>query len=395
MLNTPSTSRVLHSIWSIKGISRIEIANRLNLDKSTITNIVSRLIDVGIVKILAEGKAGPRGGRKPEHLSINGKYACVVGFEIQPYSCKVAVLNLNGDLLFSKEEDRVFSKDTFVGEVADELETVQRQVGLSVIGAGVGLSGIVDPEHERIFQSFPLKITECYDFYSEISRHTDIPVFIENDANCCSWAELSFHKKENLSNFIFVLIEFREQELLKTGLGGIAVGLGIALNGKVYYGEDFSAGEFRSVFATPRNPSQFSLSGNDIILVNKDRLKFKNFIRELSVNIALLVNALNIKQIIWGGTRSEYAEEISPIMLHAIQENWPYPDRVSCTVRAATFGELTVAYGAAGMILMHLFSLPDGAMTGTVEDQHKAKLMDHLGRIRLLTDRTAGEVAIK
>ncbi|MBN2351255.1 MAG: ROK family transcriptional regulator [Spirochaetales bacterium] len=395
MLNTPSTSRVLHSIWSNQGISRIEIANRLNLDKSTITNIVSHLIDIGLVKVLAEGKAGPRGGRKPEHLSINGKYACVLGFEIQPYSYKVAVLNLNGDLLFSKEADRVFSKDTFVGEIAEEMETVQQQAGIPVIGAGVGFSGIVDPDHERIFQSFPLKITECYDFYSEISRYSDIPVFIENDANCCSWAELSFHKKEKLSNFLFVLIEFREQELIKTGLGGIAVGLGIALNGKVYYGEDFSAGEFRSVFATPRNPSQFSLSENDILLVNKDRLKFKNFIRELSVNIALLVNALNIKQIIWGGSRSEYAEEISPIMLHAIQENWPYPDTVTCTVRASTFGELTVAYGAAGMILMHLFSLPDGAMTSSIEDQHKVKLMDHLDRIRSMKSRKAGGVAIK
>ncbi len=395
ILSTISTSRVLNSIWSNQGISRIEIAKMLKLDKSTITNIVSTLIETGIVKVLAEGKAGPRGGRKPEHLSINETYACVVGFEIQPYSYRVAVLDLNGGIIFSKEEERVFSKTAFVEEIAEEIVNVQKQVDIPIIGAGVGFSGIVDPEHERIFQSFPLKITDPYDFYAEISRYTDIPVFIENDANCCSWAELSFHKKEKLNNFIFILIEFREQELIRTGLGGIAVGLGIALNGKVYYGENFSAGEFRSVFANRSNPSQFSLMENDIMLVNKDRMKFKNFIKELSVNIALLVNTLNIKQIIWGGTHSEFEDEIIPIMLDAIQENWPYPDKVSCLIRASTFGELTVAYGAAGMILMHLFAIPDARIAEVVEDQHKIKLMNYLEGIRTTHIRKAGEVVKK
>ena len=61
-LSEINTSRILRLVWQKKGISRVEIANTLNLDKSTVTKIVSSLNDIGIINEIAQGETGPQGG---------------------------------------------------------------------------------------------------------------------------------------------------------------------------------------------------------------------------------------------------------------------------------------------------------------------------------------------
>lgn len=63
--NTANRIRVLRTIWLNEGISRIEIAELLGLDKSTITNIVSALQKKQIITEIAEGVSGPQGGVVP------------------------------------------------------------------------------------------------------------------------------------------------------------------------------------------------------------------------------------------------------------------------------------------------------------------------------------------
>ena len=72
-LSEINTSRILRLVWQKKGISRVEIANTLNLDKSTVTKIVSSLNDIGIINEIAQGETGPQGGRKPIYLVFRKK----------------------------------------------------------------------------------------------------------------------------------------------------------------------------------------------------------------------------------------------------------------------------------------------------------------------------------
>jgi len=133
------------------------------------------------------------------------------------------------------------------------------------------MSGIID---RIIYQSFPLKIKEAIDFYSPLERIISVPVRIENDANCCCWAELVHLKSMRPKNFIFILGEFRKEETSDREPGGLAIGMGLVLNGSVHYGENFSAGEFRSAFRTGDNKSQFSLPDEKIKLAESDPAVF-------------------------------------------------------------------------------------------------------------------------
>jgi predicted transcriptional regulator len=73
---------VLRLIWQIKGISRIEIAQQLGIDKSTVTKNRLVLEEIGIIRGFAQGCAGPQGGRKPIQLEIVPDFGAALGIEI-------------------------------------------------------------------------------------------------------------------------------------------------------------------------------------------------------------------------------------------------------------------------------------------------------------------------
>lgn len=355
-------SRVLRTLWYKRCISRIDIAKELNLDKSTITHIISALIDKGIVKEIAEGQASPQGGRKPIYLTINKDYGCIAGFEIQPNYYEVVVVNLNGDILFSNYIRRNISSRNITSVLSDLIENIMSNIKkkrLNLIGIGLGFSGILNPEEGIIYQSIPLQITKSINILSSLKSKINTPILIENDANCCAWGELAFHKLYQLQNFLFVLIEFREEEVIKKNYGGIAVGLSIVINGKVYYGSSFSSGEFRSVFAQPTDPSQFSLSKDELLNINENENIFIRFTEELSENLALIINILNIHHIFISSSNVKYKEKIIPILREKIQKNFPYPAQNDYIMRFSSLENKAVAYGAAGMLLERLFALPE------------------------------------
>ena len=76
------TLKILRLIWKKKHISRVEIANTLGWDKSTVTKLVNELKDIGILKESSQGVSGPLGGRRPVYLEITADFACVGGVVI-------------------------------------------------------------------------------------------------------------------------------------------------------------------------------------------------------------------------------------------------------------------------------------------------------------------------
>jgi predicted NBD/HSP70 family sugar kinase len=367
-----NTARVLRMIWLSRGISRTELARALRLDKSTVTNIVSQLIDIGIVQGTEEGKAGPLGGRKPIRLDINRSYGCVAGFEIRPDSYTATAVDLDGKILFSETASLSASGNNLASvflDLLDHISTKTTASGMRLIGAGVGVSGIVNPYSGVIYQSIPLDIREPFDFSRAAAASLDLPVRVENDANCCCWGELAFHKRARLQDFLFALVEFRDRRRPRVPFGGVAVGLGVVIGGRVHYGRDFSAGEFRSVYSPPGGSGQFTLTEAEMLRVQENAGLFRYFLHELAANLALLVNTLNLSHVFIGGAIERYGKKVIPVLRQAIRDNWAYPNEVRCTISFSSHGENAVAYGAAGMLLERVFSQAvPGRISGTEQD---------------------------
>ena len=359
-----NTSRILRELWTKRSVSRVEIADSLGLNKSTVTNIVNELIDEGFVLPDSIGEAGPTGGRKPIYLGLNKDYGTVIGIELRPESYVAVGVDLIGDIVFSKSERMSIAGSNLRGsfsEILDRIDSERRRGGSPLLGIGVGLAGIIDARRQLIRRSIPLQIETDYDFFGEIASKQDVPVFPENDANCCAWGELAFHRHRPVESFLFVLVEFRDLPNEMVAPEKTAVGIGISFEGRVYRGTDSSAGEFRSVLRSETHHGQLSLDPGEVALVESDPAVRRKFIRELSKNLALMVNTFNFDAVFLGGDIEKYQNEVSEILHEEIERNWAYDGPVECEIRFSTLGDRAVAYGAAGMMLDRLFMDPETA----------------------------------
>ncbi len=230
--------------------------------------------------------------------------------------------------------------------------------GRPLVGVGVGVGGIVRRYESTIVHSIPLNISTPVSFDKLIEGLVTVPVLVENDAKCCAWRELVFDRTNAPRNSLFVLLELRKGPASATYGGGVGLGLGFVINGTVYYGENGSAGEFRSIDWTPKYSSQFSIRDADVIDISEKAQAMDAMIEQLARHLALFVNTLNLKKIYIGGDAGEFGPRIVETVRTAIQNNWPYSEPVDCAVQLAVSDAETVAVGAAAMVLERIFEEP-------------------------------------
>lgn len=355
-----NTSRIIREIWMEGQTSRVDIARNLALDKSTISAIVGELLDLGVIRETTEGSAGPQGGRKPVYLRLNQNFGCVVGIELRPESYTASAVDLAGNVIFSKFEHMQNAGSRLRDSVLEIVELMRPDLdraGLPLLGVGVALSGVVNPQTGAVRYSIPLKLTESYNIYEDMEGRLGVPFFVENDANACAWGELAYHRHRNLTDFIFALVEFRDLERTAIIHEKTAVGFGIVINGKVHYGYRYSAGEFRSLYRDPDiHKGQFALTDEELSRMDDDPAVMDRFFDELSRHIALFVNTFDLGHIFIGGTNELVRHDMHRQLYDAVQANWPYPDEVPVAISYSSFRQQAAAYGAAGMVLERLFA---------------------------------------
>jgi predicted NBD/HSP70 family sugar kinase len=356
----PNLRRVLRLIWKKEGIPRIDLAQSLGLDKSTITKIVSQLIEAEIVHEGAEGDAKPLGGRKPIELRIRSDFGSFLGIEILTDHYRACLLDPDGKILAEAESTLAYSGKELRSVVLEALVDARKRMASScptLLGIGVGLSGIVDAERGVVRRSLPLGVTRPVQLLASVDELFALPVRIENDARCCCWAELVRNRAVLSEDFMFLLGEFRQERASELP-AGIGVGMGLVMDGTVHRGTDGTAGEFRSIFRREDTRSQFGLPDEVIRRAAAESEAFVRVARELGMNVGLIVNLLDLRRVIVGGSFEHWRAPLSTILAEEIEANSAYPGEARCEISFSSLGESVVAYGAASMLIARLFAEP-------------------------------------
>ena len=372
----PNTSaRIVRTIWQNPRISRVGIAERLGLDKSTVTNQVARLIEIGIIEEIAEGSAGTRGGRRPIHLAMNRAFGRVIGIEIQVGSYVAVAVDLAGEILAEVRGSVSLNEANFADMMIGVIEECSAKLCPDkgkLLGVGVGTGGLVDLKKSRIRYSVPLGIEVPIDFGKAVAAKLSVPCLIENDANCCAWGEIAFNRGDALRDFLFALVEFRRDPKSIGLSGGIGVGFGIVLGGKVHSGAHGNAGEFRSAFCDGPGELQLSLPKATLSRLDSDREVLLGAADELARNVAMFVNTMDFERVYIGGDIEALDVDFPSLLRRRLEENWMYPFPKDVEIHYSSLGGKAVAYGAAGMVLDRLVSertLPGlGALSGNGRD---------------------------
>lgn len=353
-------SLVLRTIRLEETISRIEIARRLGLNRSTITYIVSQLLEEEIIRVISEGEPAEHGGRKPVYLGLNGNYGAVLGMEIQYNLCRAVILSLDGEVLLQKSVPYSGTNIRLDNRCSTTYEIMRREIdglGIPIIGAGIGLPGLIDPHGGKIIESFSLKIHD-FDFARAIASRFEVPLLIDNDANCCAWGEIVANRGKGPDNFIYILPKFNTEEEDFEKVEIVGIGFGTVIDGNVYYGNNYAAGEFRSIFWSRGNKEQVAISGEDLRKIQKDRSVLRSFIKELGLNLSPIISLLNPGRIYIGGDLGQHYGLVREVFQTELADSYiGYPGN-GCEIAPTDYDIYDVAIGAANMFLEKLFNIP-------------------------------------
>ena len=348
---------VLRALRDTPGLTRTQLAERLRFDRSTITNITAELIHAALIREDEYGSAGPRGGRKPVSLKIEDHRMCAVGFEIEPDSWRAVVLNNAGVVL--ERSSGVFQRPPS----PDELITVSRKViancidrGIPIVGAGYGIPGSVDPASGRIIRSRALDI-ENDTFIPSCTVSADdgvaleIPIAVDNDANCCAWGELHTRRYTMPVDDMLVVLARRTER-------HVGVGLGLILGGIVQYGGKVANGEFYTDGWCGDDLSQTSMTAAELVATREDAALRRRFLQEILSNLTPIVSMLNPEVVVLAGEFRERFAEVEAEIRSSTHLRYLSSRIPTATFRTSAFDRDEVAAGAAGMVLEKLFELP-------------------------------------
>lgn len=156
----------------------------------------------------------------------------VVGIDVGGTNLRAALINENGEII--KRLTVPSGADKGIELVVENLGNLIEEIkeGENVDGVGIGIPGIIDTAKGMITQAPNILHVHNYPLRDVLMEKIgkDIPLFIENDANCAALGELWKGVGEDVNSLVLLTIG--------TGLGG-----GIILDGKLWRGADGMAGE--------------------------------------------------------------------------------------------------------------------------------------------------------
>lgn len=116
-----------------------------------------------------------------------------------------------------------------IGEMAARVAKLrEKYTGIAAIG--VGVPGLVDFENGYVHELTNVPGWKHVPLKAILSEKTGLPVIVENDANAMCYAEYRYGAARGLRNVVALT--------MGTGIGG-----GLVLDGKMYRGSCFAAGE--------------------------------------------------------------------------------------------------------------------------------------------------------
>jgi predicted NBD/HSP70 family sugar kinase len=232
---TPSLLRELNDRAALElllaegPLTRAQLSERTGVSKVTVSQMLARLEDRGLVMVAGE-QAGGRGPNAALYSVVRSS-AYVAGLYVESDLVMVAVADVTGQCAAE------ISVDPNGGD--DPVRTVRDAVGQACESAGIDFSalsavvigspGVLDPQTgaPRLAVNLPTWHEGVLDALRAV-LHT--PVVIENDVNLAAMAERASGVAAGLDDFAFVW--------LGTGLGLAAV-----INGQVRRGIGGAAGE--------------------------------------------------------------------------------------------------------------------------------------------------------
>lgn len=223
--------KIIHYYIANGDATIAEICKEMNLSIPTVTKLISELQEDNYIQDF--GKQETSGGRKPSIYGLNPTSGYFVGVDVLHDQINCAAVDFKGDKLRIEEnipyklentpaalEQLCLRIDEFIDSLA-----IPREKILSI---GVNISGRVNPVSGYSYSIFYFEEKPLSEILEE---RLHIKIYIENDTRAMAYGEYMQGVVKGEKNILFVNMSW-------------GLGLGIIIDGKVYYGKSGFSGEF-------------------------------------------------------------------------------------------------------------------------------------------------------
>jgi predicted NBD/HSP70 family sugar kinase len=230
-------SLILSKIIEHKAISRADLAKLTGLNKATISVQVADLLTE---ELIMESQHDHHNlGRKPIMLSINPQAGYALGIDLDQNLISFTL----SDLMGNPVEQHTIKTDTtdyqsIISILSEQISLHQRictESRYGLIGVVIGIHGIVDNDESIYFA--PHHQWHHKNLKEDLMNQTGFTIYIENNANLCSFAE-KVYMNQQCDNLLCVT--------LYSGIG-----LGIMIKGEMLKGYHGYAGEIGHMIVVP------------------------------------------------------------------------------------------------------------------------------------------------
>jgi glucokinase len=214
--------------------SKADLVRASGLSAPTVTNVVAHLSSAGLVEPIGEGDS--TGGRPPDIIRFRAERGCVVGVEIGSNLLRFLLADLDGSELGRAKAALPWHSSkpaTVCAQIAKEIRNLLRKQKLAedqLLGLVVGVPAIVNVQEGIVLSLSKLKGWNSVSLRTMLGKEFKCQVIVENDTNLAAQGEYYRGAAKGEGNFVFITI-------------GEGVGAGIFLDGNIYRGSQWSAGE--------------------------------------------------------------------------------------------------------------------------------------------------------
>lgn len=183
-------NRIYRTIHANDGISKPEIAHRLQMSLPTVLQNVKTLLEQGLV--MENGSLESTGGRKAVAMSSIRDARTAVGLDITRNHVVAVLVNMDGSVTKSVRTRLPFTTGNAyiedVGAIVDAMLEDAAADRSRIAGAGISIPGVLTADNTALTTSHVLR-TDNYHF-DALNRRLGLPCLHINDANAAGVAEM-------------------------------------------------------------------------------------------------------------------------------------------------------------------------------------------------------------
>ena len=360
---------VLRTIFANESISRAEVARVTNLTRTTVSDVVSGLLEEGLVEEVGRGES--IGGKSPILLRVVANSRYLIGLNLGQDKFIGAIVNLRGEIKEMVEEpvhdDNGKTALELVYQIIDQL--VRKKIK-PIVGIGVGTPGLVNTREGVVVNAVNLEWQDL-PLGQLLEKKYKIPVLVLNDSQAAAIGE-----------FVYGGVHAPDENMVVINVIH-GIGAGILINGRLFQGDGGVAGEIGHVVV--RENGELCRCGKRGCLETVasaravvKQMKMKSLAdvvaafnagnaaaneviqtagRYLGLSLANLIATLNIQKIVLTGDMTRFGEKWLKSVSESMQAGAFSRMTEGTKLEIGTLDSRACILGASAYLLLHDYSL--------------------------------------